>query len=127
MGTADNLPCKFPFIYKDVTYYQCTKRNYNLVSGWQGVSWCATSLTSSGEYDDYGDCNDKCPFLYSNENPLIYWTYDEKTKTIRNQNCKYIIIIYRGRERSKNWGGGINTKSKNNRNLETIYPLQCIK
>ena len=47
-------PCKFPFIYENVTYNSCTKKDHKF--------WCATSVNSTNHYQkSWGYCNDFCP------------------------------------------------------------------
>ena len=46
--------CKFPFIYKNVTYKACAKKGEE--------SWCATTVNSTNHYQGiWGYCNDFCP------------------------------------------------------------------
>lgn len=48
-GTANGAVCKFPFVYKTVTYYSCITINNN------GKLWCATS--SNYDIDElWGNC-----------------------------------------------------------------------
>ena len=47
-------PCKFPFIYKDVTYNSCTKMDRNKL-------WCATTVDATNQKTSWGYCTDSCP------------------------------------------------------------------
>ena len=49
-----NNPCKFPFIYKNVTYKSCTKKDYDKF-------WCATTVNATNHQTHFGTCNDLCP------------------------------------------------------------------
>ena len=51
-----NDPCKFPFIYENVTYTSCTKKDF------PSAFWCATTVNATNHYQGhYGYCNDLCP------------------------------------------------------------------
>ncbi|XP_040572665.1 uncharacterized protein [Lepeophtheirus salmonis] len=52
--TTNGEVCKFPFIYSDVTYNECTSKEN------AGVLWCATSRYDTGEALDYGACGKSC-------------------------------------------------------------------
>jgi predicted outer membrane repeat protein len=56
-GTADaSSPCVFPFIYEGVTYSECTDINHPV-----GALWCASAVSSDGEYTgEWGEC-EPCP------------------------------------------------------------------
>ena len=47
-------PCKFPFIYRNVTYNSCTKKDYNKI-------WCATTVNATNHETSFGICNALCP------------------------------------------------------------------
>ena len=47
-------PCIFPFIYKNVTYKSCTKKDYNKI-------WCATTVNATNHQTSFGICNAFCP------------------------------------------------------------------
>ena len=51
----NNKPCVFPFIYKDISYSQCTKVEHNQL-------WCPTEVDAYGKYisGKYGECNSNC-------------------------------------------------------------------
>ena len=50
--------CKFPFIYKGITYDKCTKIEHSRF-------WCSTNTNSNNEYiggnANWGDCTKDCP------------------------------------------------------------------
>ena len=54
-GPFPNKPCVFPFIYKDISYSQCTTKDHN-------VLWCPTEVDAYGKYisGKYGECNSNC-------------------------------------------------------------------
>jgi hypothetical protein len=56
-GTADaGSPCVFPFVYEGVAYSECTDINHPV-----GAFWCASSVSSGGEFNGlWGEC-DRCP------------------------------------------------------------------
>jgi hypothetical protein len=47
-------PCKFPFIYKNVTYESCTKMD-------QDKFWCASIVDDTNHLTSWGYCNELCP------------------------------------------------------------------
>ena len=47
-------PCKFPFIYKNVTYESCTKMD-------RDKFWCAAIVDDTNHLTSWGYCNDLCP------------------------------------------------------------------
>ena len=47
-------PCKFPFIYKNVTYNSCTKMN-------RDEFWCAATVDATNHATSWGYCSDSCP------------------------------------------------------------------
>ena len=47
-------PCKFPFIYKNVTYDSCTKMD-------RDKFWCAAIVDDTNHLTSWGYCNDLCP------------------------------------------------------------------
>ena len=49
-----SVPCKFPFIYRNVTYNSCTKKDYNKI-------WCATTVNATNHETSFGICNALCP------------------------------------------------------------------
>ena len=52
---CDSVYCIFPFKYKGVKYNSCT------TAGNGNIPWCATSLTSDGTYNGWGNCDvEKC-------------------------------------------------------------------
>ena len=48
--------CKFPFIYKNVTYFSCIKRGKYL-----DKFGCATTVDFTNKVTSWGYCNDLCP------------------------------------------------------------------
>ena len=60
-GPNPNKPCVFPFIYKDISYSQCTTKDHN-------VLWCPTEVDAYGKYTyKWGNCNSNCgtgTFIY---------------------------------------------------------------
>ncbi|XP_040577589.1 epididymal sperm-binding protein 1 [Lepeophtheirus salmonis] len=52
--TSQDIDCIFPFIYLGISYNSCTDVQNN------GVKWCATSLYSTKEVNDYGNCKPDC-------------------------------------------------------------------
>jgi len=56
--------CKFPFIYKDVTYNGCTWWENHRT---KGLPWCSTKLNSNGTHKNSDDgstwmhCSSECP------------------------------------------------------------------
>ena len=70
---ANNL-CKFPFIYKNVTYKSCTKKDYDKF-------WCATTVNAKNHLTSYSYCDDLCP------------QEDNKSKVVTNGNylSKFIL------------------------------------
>ncbi|CAB4059020.1 MMP9 [Lepeophtheirus salmonis] len=53
--TTSGSSCVFPFTYSGTTYTSCTTVDYGT------TLWCATSVTGSGEVNNYGDCSTSCP------------------------------------------------------------------
>jgi len=55
-GPQKNKACVFPFSFKNVTYYHCTK-NHDTNS----KPWCSTQVSSNGEHkaniDQWGQCD----------------------------------------------------------------------
>jgi len=55
-----DIPCVFPFTFKDVTYNGCTN-----VGDPEGKLWCATKVDENGSYilnsNQYGYCTENCP------------------------------------------------------------------
>ena len=49
-----NNPCKFPFMYKNVTYNSCTEKDYDRI-------WCATTVNATNHKTSFGICNALCP------------------------------------------------------------------
>ena len=47
-------PCKFPFIYKNVTYNSCTNQDA------RDKFWCATSVNATNHKTSWGYCNCSC-------------------------------------------------------------------
>ena len=47
-------PCKFPFIYKNITYKSCINRT-------QVKLWCATTVDDKNQLTSWGYCSDLCP------------------------------------------------------------------
>ena len=51
-----NKKCQFPFVYKNVTHYQCT------FAGYSKSRWCATENSTTYRADDkWGYCGPICP------------------------------------------------------------------
>ena len=48
-GNANGATCQFPFIYKDVLYYQCTGADH------KGKQWCATTYNYDLD-EKWGNC-----------------------------------------------------------------------
>ena len=47
-------PCRFPFIYNNVTYKSCTKIDHD-------EFWCATTVNAKNHVTSWGYCNNLCP------------------------------------------------------------------
>ena len=48
-------PCRFPFIYKGITYSECTDKSWN-------KPWCSTHVDKEGKFisDKWGNCDTGC-------------------------------------------------------------------
>merc|ERR1711971_349435 len=49
-------PCQFPFIYKNVTYNSCTKKDHDKF-------WCATTVDATNHKTSWGYCSDPCSMV----------------------------------------------------------------
>ena len=65
-GPSSNVPCDFPFTYKNVTYDEC-------VPIMDGV-WCSTEVDDDGYYisGKWGYCHPECPILLPGKLTNVY-------------------------------------------------------
>ena len=50
-ATTSGERCVFPFKYDGIDYDSCTYKDNG------ETPWCATTVTSDGAYDDWGNCD----------------------------------------------------------------------
>ena len=64
-------PCKFPFMYKNITYNYCIKRNKYK----NDKFWCAATVDETNNLISWGYCSDLCPLeqSYINRFNLIFF------------------------------------------------------